>query len=301
MKPLIAVPFIVDFFLLVTSNTVFALTSLEVTEPRQYGYVLGDVFERKLKLKFAKDHSIIIDNKKSIGRINNWLAIRKVGSKKLSSLEHIVEIQYQVVNVPKKPLMVVVPSFEMKTLIGNDQKKIKSEELLVTLAPITPKTVVNRGGLLNIQPNNLIPAIQSDKILLRIFFWLLLLMIPVLILIYTWAPWQKIFFKKKLPFSIAHAKVVKLESTSDLIFWKESLILFHNALNTTAKRTVFVGSLDEFFLVNIKYKKLSKEIRYFLNCSRKLFYENEVLPNTDEKTLFVKLIHKMALIEKRLD
>ena len=122
-----------------------------------------------------------------------------------------------------------------------------------------------------------------------------------------WSKWQKhhddIFpiFKKKLPFSIAHAKVVKLESTSDLIFWKESLMLFHNALNTTAKRTVFVGSLDEFFLVNIKYKKLSKEIRYFLNCSRKLFYENEVLPNTDEKTLFVKLIHKMALIEKRLD
>ena len=78
-------------------------------------------------------------------------------------------------------------------------------------------------------------------------------------------------------------------------------MLFHNAFNSTANKTVFVGSLDDFFLENIKYKTLSKEIRGVFNFSRKFFYENETPTNIDEKKQLIKLMHKMALIEKNLD
>ena len=295
------IPIIFYLFVLIYSSAIFAVASIEITEPRQFGYVLGDVFSRKLKLKFTEDQTVLLDEKKTVGRINNWLSIRKVDSKQLSNFEHLIKIQYQVVNVPTKPLMIVVPGFEVKTLIGKSQKKIQSEELLVTLAPITPKIVANRGGLANIQPNNLIPAIQTKKTFSRILLWVSLLIIPVLVLIYSWAPWQKLFFTKKYPFSIAYLKLIKLEDLPDLVFWNTALMLFHNAFNSTAKKTVFVGSLDDFFLENIKYKCLSKEIRNAYNCSRKFFYENETPTNIDEKKQLIKLMHKMALIEKNLD
>ena len=301
MRIIKIIPLIFYLFFLANTNAIFASVSIEITEPRQFGYVLGDVFVRKLKLKFNQGRSVLLDEKKLTGRINNWLSIRKVESKQLSRFEYFIKIQYQVVNVPIKPLMIVVPGFEVTTSNGRSQKKIQIEELLVTLAPVTPKIVANRGGLSNIQPNASIPTIQSEKILFRILLWLSLLIIPILILFYSWAPWQKIFFTKKHPFSIAHSKIKKLEDLPDLVFWKESLILFHNALNSTAKKTIFVGSLDDFFLENSKYKCLSKEIRHVFNCSRKIFYESEAPPNFDEKKLLIKLMHNLAMIEKRLD
>ena len=120
------IPLTFYLFLLIYANAIFAVASIEITEPRQFGYVLGDVFSRKLKLKFTEDQTLLLDEKKTVGRINNWLSIRKVDSKQLSNLEHLIKIQYQVVNVPTKPLMIVVPGFEVKTLIGKRKKRYKA-------------------------------------------------------------------------------------------------------------------------------------------------------------------------------
>ena len=288
-------------FCLTCFEITYSKTLVEMDEPRQYGYVLGDVFTRKLKLNFTEKFNVTFDKKKYTGRINNWLSIRKIDSKKLSDFVHSIEIQYQVVNVPPKPLMISVPSFEFKAVTGEIKEDIKSPDLLVTLAPITPEIVVNRGGLLNIQPNNSISEIKTENISYRISIWISLLILPILIFIYSWAPWQKLFFSKKLPFSSAYLEVLKLKGLPEIVFWKKSLTLFHFALNSTAKKTVFVDSLDDFFLENLEYKKLSNEIRYFLMCSRKLFYENETLPQKVEKKLLIKLIQKLSLIEKKLD
>lgn len=281
-------------------NTAIAILSIDTIEPRQYGYVLGDVFKRKIVLNSRNEHSIFLDEKKTLGRINNWLSIRKINLKRTSKQSHLIEIQYQIVNVPSKPLMVVVPGFQVTVLNKGFKKKIISSELMVTLAPITPAIVVNRGGLLNIQANNASPQINTDNILSRIILWLTFLILPMLVLLYCWAPWHKFFFKENLPFSHADLRIKNLENSSDLIFWRESLTLLHFALNTTAKKTVFIGSLDNFLLEHYQYKKFSKSINYFLLCSRKLFYEDESFPNASEKLVLMKLIRQMALTEKKL-
>ena len=66
-------------FLIIPSLTLPAIT-IEVAEPRQYGYILGDVFTRKITLNSIENYSVLLDKKKSIGRINNWLSIRKIDS-----------------------------------------------------------------------------------------------------------------------------------------------------------------------------------------------------------------------------
>ena len=125
MRTIKIIPLIFYLFFSVITNTIFATSSIEMSEPRQFGYVLGDVFVRKLKLKFNQDRSVLLDEKKLTGRINNWLSIRKVESKQLSNFEYFIKIQYQVVNVPIKPLMIVVPGFEVTTSNGRSQKKYK--------------------------------------------------------------------------------------------------------------------------------------------------------------------------------
>ncbi len=206
--------FIFNSLLFFTPTVILAAQSIDIFEPRQYGYVLGDIFERKMILKSPNDTSVLIDEKKIIGRVNNWLSIRKVDINKHAHFSHSIDVQYQVVNVPAKPLMVVVPSLNIKTVSNGVSESIKTTELLVTLAPITPEVVINREGLLNIQPNNQIPQIRTDTLSFRISIWLSLLLIPFLVLFYSWAPWQGFFFQKKTSF---FSSIFKNKKTKQII------------------------------------------------------------------------------------
>ena len=212
----------------------------------------------------------------------------------------LIEIEYQVVNVPSKPLMVVVPQFEVKYVKDLIKSEIKTPELLVTLAPITPEIILNRGGLLDIQPNSTVKKIKTEGILLKIYIIFILFLIPLVVLLYCWAPWHKFLVRNKMPFSYASLKIKKLKNSSNLVFWKQALTYYHFALNSTANKIVFLDNVDDFFSKNTQYQKFSNEIKFFLLCSRNLFFEGKGCPDEKDKNLFIKTIEQLSLIEKNI-
>ena len=197
--------------------------------------------------------------------------------------------------------MVVVPNFEINIVEGTKKSQIIVPELLVTLAPITPAIVSNRDGLQNIQPQKKVPNVSSKNINSNIILWIISLIIPSLILTYLWAPWQLLFPQKKLPFSYAESKLKKIQHLPDENFWRDSLFLFHRALNTAAQRIVFIHTVDNFVDQNSKYKIHSNQIKFFLKCSREFFFEEKCFPHKNEKARFLSFMKQMSLAEKRLD
>ncbi|GIR48394.1 MAG: hypothetical protein CM15mP58_04910 [Burkholderiaceae bacterium] len=58
-------------------------------------------------------------------------------------------------------------------------------------------------------------------------------------------------------------------------FEEKSLRIFHNALNKTFKKTIFVEEVREACKKVPSYIPLIEELEYFLRCSQKYFYSDE--------------------------
>ena len=114
-------------------------------------------------------------------------------------------------------------------------------------------------------------------------------------------PWDRIFKNKNLPFNKGRREVLVLLKVKQDNFEEESLRIFHNALNKTFKKTIFVEEVREACKKVPSYIPLIEELEYFLRCSQKYFYSDESFKFTaEQKERFCRLMNKLALIEKGL-
>ena len=79
--------------------------AVETTEPRQFGYVLGDKIERIFVVESAKKVQLNKEKLK-LGRIDTWFSVVNLRDLGVSSNKPKFSLTYQVINVPEVPSMV---------------------------------------------------------------------------------------------------------------------------------------------------------------------------------------------------
>ena len=273
---------------------------VETTEPRQFGYVLGDKIERFFVVESAKKVELNKEKLK-LGRIDTWFSVVNLRDLGVSSNKPKFSLTYQVINVPEAPSMVEIASRTIDVIADGKPKAIQVPNLLVTIAPLTPLLVSNMDGLENIQPDEDVGMISSINTENRLQLYLLILIFPCSLLIFCWVPWDRFFKNKNLPFNKGRREVFVLLKLKQDNFEEKSLRIFHNALNKTFKKTIFVEEVREACQKIPSYVPLIEELEYFLRCSQKYFYSEENFTYTDEqKERFCRLMDKLALIEKGL-
>jgi len=274
--------------------------AVEITEPRQFGYVLGDKIERVFLVESAKNVQLNKEKLK-LGRIDTWFSVVDLRDLGVSSGKPKFSLTYQVINVPEVPSMVEIASRPVHILADGKPRAIQVPKLLVTIAPLTPRLVSNMDGLENIQPDEDVGMISSINTENRLQLYLLILILPFSLLIYCWMPWDRVFKNKNLPFNKGRREVLVLLKLKQDNFEEKSLRIFHNALNKTFKKTIFVEEVREACKKVPPYIPLIEELEYFLRCSQKYFYSEESFTYTaEEKERFCRLMDKLALIEKGL-
>ena len=273
---------------------------IEITEPRQFGYVLGDKIDRVFVVESAKNVQLNKEKLK-LGRIDTWFSVVDLRDLGVSSGKPKFILTYQVINVPEAPSMVEIASRTVHVLADGKPMTVQVPKLLVTVAPVTPRLVSNMDGLENIQPDENVGIVSYINTESRLRLYSLILILPFSLLLFCWMPWDKFFKNKNLPFNRGRREMLTLLKLKQINFEEKSLRIFHNALNKTFKKTIFVEELREVCKQNPSYIPLIEELEYFLRCSQKYFYSDESFKFTSEqKERFCRLIDKLALIEKGL-
>ena len=174
--------------------------AVETTEPRQFGYVLGDKIERVFVVESAKKVQLNKEKLK-LGRIDTWFSVVNLTDLGVSSSKPEFSLTYQVINVPEVPSMVEIASQAVHVFADGESKAIQIPKLLVTIAPLTPRLVSNMNGLENIRPDEDVGAISSIDTENRLQLYFLILILPFSLLIFCWTPWDRLFKNKNLPFN----------------------------------------------------------------------------------------------------
>ena len=199
--------------------------AVEITEPRQFGYVLGDKIERVFLVESAKNVQLNKEKLK-LGRIDTWFSVVNIKDLGVSANKPKFSLTYQVINVPEAPAMVEIASRTIDVIADGKPAFVQVPKLLVTIAPLTPRLVSNMGGLENIQPDEDVGMISSVNTENRLQVYSLILILPFSLLIYCWVPWDRFFKNKNLPFNQGRREVLVLLKLKQIILKKKAFEYF---------------------------------------------------------------------------
>jgi mxaA protein len=254
-------------------NTVRAAESMPAvrvttTEPRPYGHVVGDVIERTIHITLPPGADVRDDALPRPGRIDNWFEVRRVQRTRHSSGVQL-QISYQVVNSPRSVATAELPAMVLPLTVGADAATIAAWP--VHISALTPKTVLARAGLDELQAD-ITPAPEPlAPIAARLAVWTALLALLGFALALRrfpqWAVWRR-----QAPFRAAMVDVHRLARQGGDAAHRHALERLHAAFNAAAGQAVFAERLEVLYAAQPALRALHGEVEEFFAQSRREFF-----------------------------
>ena len=273
-----------------------AETRITVREPLPYGHQIGDLVERGVTVYPTGGASVSLKNLPKPGRANAWLELRSIRHEAVAGGTRI-DIQYQVTNVPDAVRTVSLPEFLVPLDNGSKVVRLPVNPSFITIAPMTPGTVLGRDRLVEIQDDTQAPRIDTSTAEQRIRMTLLLALLPLLVLAYCWTPWERIF-RPQRPFARALHEASRLRDAADEAFWPAALKAMHRALDATAGRTVFPGETRTLVSREAAYARLEADIATWLDVSRRVFFGDGSFPERSRRAELLRLLGEARAVER---
>jgi len=218
--------------------------------PRAFGHVLGDVLVQRLNLD-AERLTPALAASVPEGRIGPWFERLPARIAEGTGGRRVLEIAYQVVNVPEAPRATVLPGLVLGGELGSEASRAESglpDAGAVTIEPwplvIGPLVPIDASGAGTppLQPDRRLPPVDEAPYRTRRNLAALALG-TTLVLWLGWWTWRGRRERVRLPFAEAAYRIGALPSPTrdeDPAAWRA----LHAALNRAAGRTAGPVALD---------------------------------------------------------
>ena len=249
---------------------------VQVSEPRAFGYRLGDTVEREVRIDVPRRLRLDEDSLPKVGpqaqpAIELHALERSTRSTPTGS-RLTLKLHYQVfaspVGVRTYELPVLKLSFQPRT----DNPGARAEDLRVDAWPLVVSTIASeeastREGLGELRPDTTPPArpTQVERLLLWICAAVGGVALIHLALVYLGLPW---WGRRHRPFGVALRRVVRRPGVDVL----DACRALHGAINQTAGHVVFAESLDDFIARAPSFAPLRTSMQSFFARSQAAFY-----------------------------
>ncbi len=252
------------------------VTSFELVPPKPYGVFVGDILN--YEINFTTRDLFVLDEGSlpQKGALNYWLELKELDIEKEKNGEtsiYRISLYYQTFYVPLVVTEKTIPEINLQLGNSVNHAKLVIPSQHFHMSPLKP--VVQRG-VAEGSSQAMVP--MSDHSLgLRgtrhIVLKLSLLGLSVIFIIMLYAfsrGW--LFSINKTPFLKAKKKIVKLKQDEEV---RQAFRALHHAFNETYGKTVFISSLDDFFIKNKEFLSCKKQIEQFFKSSSSIFYGQE--------------------------
>ncbi len=269
MKAITGFVFIGFLFAIFSVVAEVRIEQLDITQPRSFGYQIGDKFERSILLRLRKPYQLKIEPLPLQGRMTEWLALEEpiVDVVNLSdSTQYDIQLTYQIININPDVTDIAVPHHN---LIYSDGKEIF--KALIPASRISV-SVLSTHANKSLQPDRIPSKLPQRYLRIILVGTLLLFALTGLAYLHWGLPFSAI----KHPFDQACRDLKKLQHRNwDDNNCREALQIIHQAFNETAGKTVFVEQLDEFFSEHKQFTSIQMPIEDYFHRSRTYFFESD--------------------------
>ena len=251
-----------------------ALLTAMTSEPRAFGYHVGDVVSRTVTV-YAPD-GLVLDESSvpQPGARGNAIELRSVARSSTAESggrRHELALEYQVFLSPPQARTLEMPAFTLRFQGQPRAQEIRIEAWPVTVAPLVPVEVSPRNGLGEWQPDTPPPLIDTAAARNRLIAYggVLLLLLGYLAYAYLGLPWWS---RAHRPFTLAWRALRGMTPASSELQWREAFQRLHGALNGTAGEVVFEQGIDRFVSAQPRFQYLRDDLVRFFQQSRREFF-----------------------------
>ena len=245
---------------------------LDIRQPRTFGYQLGDKFERRITFLVHEPYVLDTEALPEAGKLNTWLAIEApdIRQNAMGSYTRMqLRLIYQVTNVEPGITQVPVPHHDLVFTDGTEQVKVLVPAIRIELNTITDPRSTD------------LQADQPPQLLVQRYNFIMLYGVVLLLALagLAWRYYGITLSDRKQPFTQAWKRWRRRPGPRDDEAYRAVLRDIHQAFNETAGRTVFVETLDVFFIEHGHFVPLKQAVSdYFVHTRAVFFAENDGRP-----------------------
>ena len=263
--------------LLLAAPALFAQPAPDVstTEPRAYGWQLGDVLQREVHISADAAFTLEVDSLPRPGRIGSSFELRGVAHEHSrvagGGHTHRLRLEYQVFLSPAVVKTLELPPLVLRFASANGSRDVRVDAWPVTVAPLVPVEVSPRRGLGELQPDEPPPLLDTTATRTRLALAAAAaaLLALVLLHLHVGLPWLA---RRHRPFEDAWRGLRRLPARDTTARRRAAFELLHAALNRSAGQALFEGGVDGFVAAQPAFAPLRDELREFFHRSRAEFF-----------------------------
>ena len=251
-----------------------AVPRVEASEPRAYGYQVGDFVHRRLAAHAPDGWRLDETSIPRPGGRGQALELRRVvvqAHAEPGGRRHDLALEYQVFLSPAAVRTIEIAPFRLRFEGAARIEEVLVEAWPITVAPLAPVAVSPRRGLGELQPERAPPRIDTT---LR--QWRLVACGVVAALLLAWLavltfgpPWRA---ARNQPFGRAWRQLRRLPRDPAEVQWRWAFRQLHEALNRSAGEVLYEPGLERFIAVRPLFRGLRADLARFMQLSRNEFF-----------------------------
>jgi mxaA protein len=257
------------------------IESIAVSQPRTFGYFLGDVIHRDIVLTLRSGAQLDTASLPRPGPINYWLELRSVGLDERgagSGTRVRISLVYQAFYAALDPRRLTIPGSALKVSDGEVSEEAEIPEWSFVMSPLRElipgkDTEASAVELRPDAPPHLLSTAPERTALLAAAL-AGLVAFALLAVHLAWGPFRR---RPGRPFTEA-ARFLKA-NTAQLAGdggYRAALLKLHRAFDVAAGRRVLPDDLAAFLAEHPEFTPLSKDIERLFVSSRSTFYGSDI-------------------------
>ena len=263
------------------ANDVEALR-VQASEPRAYGYQVGDVVSRSITVHAPPGWRFVEDSLPRPGGRGAPIELRRVAAqvhRAGAGQRHELQLEYQVFFAPPSVRTLEIAPLRLRFEHATRSEELRFEGAPVTVAPLVPLDVSPRRGLGELQPDRAPPLIDTAAAQTRLAIGavLALLALTALALLTFGPPWRA---ARNRPFARAWSELRRLPARPEPEQWQAACRSLHRALNASAGEVLFEPGLERFIGANPVFRAERDTIARFMQVSREVFFAGAWQPGS---------------------
>ncbi|CAD5372134.1 conserved exported hypothetical protein [Rubrivivax sp. A210] len=244
--------------------------SASVVEPRAFGYLVGDVLQRRVTVDVPPGWVLDPESLPPVRRPGQALELRRLrwqGGPELL-------LEYQVFLAPRDVYTLEAPPLKLRFHGPGGERGLRIDAWPVTVAPLLPAEISPRTGLGDMRPDAPPPLFDLGPAQQRLSAYAALLALAAIYLlhVYVGLPWLA---RRSRPFGRAWRPLMLAVMTPDVGGQRRAFEEIHRALNATAGEALFAAGLEPFLHRHPHFAPLRPDLTDFFRRSEAGFFAGQ--------------------------
>lgn len=261
------------------ADTSARVEGLAVTEPRPFGYFIGDALHRDIALTLKPGARLETASLPRPGPVNYWLELRSINVEERGGGTRIgISLEYQTFYSALDPRRLTIPGFSLKVAdaTGSEDAEVPPFSFVVSpLRELFPGKETE-GSAVELRPDAVAPLLATAPARTALLAAALVACAALTLLAahHALGPFGR---RPGRPFTQA-ARFLR-SNRAHLVGdggYRAALVKLHRAFDAAAGHRLLPDDLAAFLREHPEYRQLSGDIERLFQCSRTAFYGNDV-------------------------